>query len=528
VGSISAGGLYTAPASITAAQTVTVTATSVADSTKTASAAVSLAPPVSVSLTPATVTLGQAQTQAFTASVANSSNTAVTWTLSPALGSISTAGLYTAPSSIATAQTVTVTATSVANPAIFANAVISLAAPLAGVMSTQAKSADSFVDSIGLNVHFSYYGSIYTSQSKQLVNEIAQLGVRHLRDQMAWQGSTPGAAFYAIHNQLGSLGVKTDYILTSIDYPMTQVAAYSELVNDMEAVEASNEYDASGDPSWVANIMAQQAALYTQIHGTSGTTGVTVISPSLAQPQNASKLGNVVAISDAGDSHAYFGGWNPGNSGTGGANNPAYFMHLAQINNPGQPIWITETGFWSVPGPYFGGYGVDEATMAVYLPRAFLEFWNAGAGRTYQYELADYSSSDSFGLLRSDGSAKPAFGAVANLLTLLSDPGTQFAPGKLAYSLVGAGSNVHQALFEKRDGSFYLALWIETLSDSFTTSQPITVPPQAVALQIGNPVASITTYQWNAQGSVTTASISPNQALPLSLTDKLLIVKITP
>src|ERR1035437_5144200 len=45
MGSISAGGLYTAPASITAAQTVTVTATSVADSTKSASASVSLEVP---------------------------------------------------------------------------------------------------------------------------------------------------------------------------------------------------------------------------------------------------------------------------------------------------------------------------------------------------------------------------------------------------------------------------------------------------------------------------------------------------
>jgi hypothetical protein len=45
VGSISAGGVYTAPASIASAQTVTVTATSAADSTKSASASVSLEVP---------------------------------------------------------------------------------------------------------------------------------------------------------------------------------------------------------------------------------------------------------------------------------------------------------------------------------------------------------------------------------------------------------------------------------------------------------------------------------------------------
>jgi hypothetical protein len=126
VGSISTAGLYTAPASITSAQTVTVTATSRADATKSARASVSLSPPVSVALTPTALALYPSQTQAFTATVANSSNTAVTWSLSPAVGSISTAGLYTAPASITSAQTVTVTATSVADSTKSASASVSL------------------------------------------------------------------------------------------------------------------------------------------------------------------------------------------------------------------------------------------------------------------------------------------------------------------------------------------------------------------------------------------------------------------
>ena len=126
VGSISNRGVYTAPAAIATAQTVTVTATSAADSTKAAIAAIALTPAVSVSLTPTTATLGPSQTEAFLASVANSSNTAVTWSLSPAVGSISGSGVYTAPAAIATAQTVTVKATSVADPTKTAIAAIAL------------------------------------------------------------------------------------------------------------------------------------------------------------------------------------------------------------------------------------------------------------------------------------------------------------------------------------------------------------------------------------------------------------------
>ena len=124
-GSIDTNGLYTAPASIDVAQTVTVTATSVEDPTQSGSATVDLAPVV-VSLSPTSATLGASGTQQFTPTVSGTPNTAVTWAISPATGSIDANGLYTAPASIAVAETVTVTATSVADPNKSANATVDL------------------------------------------------------------------------------------------------------------------------------------------------------------------------------------------------------------------------------------------------------------------------------------------------------------------------------------------------------------------------------------------------------------------
>lgn len=57
LGTISETGLYIAPASIAAQQTVIVTAKSVADPTKSGTAIVTLVPPVLVTVTPASVTL---------------------------------------------------------------------------------------------------------------------------------------------------------------------------------------------------------------------------------------------------------------------------------------------------------------------------------------------------------------------------------------------------------------------------------------------------------------------------------------
>jgi hypothetical protein len=126
VGAISAAGLYTAPASLTAAQTITLTATTVATPVATATATITLTPPPAVSVSPSSVALNQGQTQQFTVSVQGSSNQAVNWTLSPNVGTISTSGLYTAPSTITVGQVVTVTATSVALPALSGTATVNL------------------------------------------------------------------------------------------------------------------------------------------------------------------------------------------------------------------------------------------------------------------------------------------------------------------------------------------------------------------------------------------------------------------
>ena len=129
VGAVSAGGLYTAPSSVASSQTVTVTATSAADSTKRASAVLNLQP-VTTSVSPGNTTLRAGQTQQFTATVTGAANTGVAWSVSPAVGSISTGGLYSAPAALGSQQTVTVTATSVADTSKKATASVTVVPPV--------------------------------------------------------------------------------------------------------------------------------------------------------------------------------------------------------------------------------------------------------------------------------------------------------------------------------------------------------------------------------------------------------------
>jgi hypothetical protein len=127
LGSISNTGLYTPPSSVDSVRSVTVTATSVADNTKSASAQVWLFPAISVSVAPTSASLAAARTQQFTAKVAYALNKGVNWSVTPAgMGTIDAAGLYTAPAAIASAQTVTITATSRADNSKRASARVTL------------------------------------------------------------------------------------------------------------------------------------------------------------------------------------------------------------------------------------------------------------------------------------------------------------------------------------------------------------------------------------------------------------------
>ncbi len=129
-GTVSATGLYTAPASINAADSVTVKATPIADPAAAATGAVTLVPVVAISVSPTAASLIAGGTQQFTATVTGTTNAAVTWSLSCTntgnCGTIDATGLYTAPATLIASDTVTVTATSVADGMKTATASVTL------------------------------------------------------------------------------------------------------------------------------------------------------------------------------------------------------------------------------------------------------------------------------------------------------------------------------------------------------------------------------------------------------------------
>lgn len=135
-GTITAGGLYTAPASLPNPSYLNVTATSVADTTKSSTATVIIVEQIGVSISPASVQLDAGATQQFTAKVINTLVTGVTWSVSgtgcvgSACGTITSGGLYTAPEAVPSPANVTVTATSVADGVTSGKAAVTIISPI--------------------------------------------------------------------------------------------------------------------------------------------------------------------------------------------------------------------------------------------------------------------------------------------------------------------------------------------------------------------------------------------------------------
>jgi len=124
VGTIDAGGVYAAPANLPASVSVSVRATSAADTSKTSASLVTISSNISVSVSPQTMPVELGATRPFTATVnsAGNPNRGITWILSgsgctkAACGTVDSSGTYTAPQILIAPPSISLNAISVADP----------------------------------------------------------------------------------------------------------------------------------------------------------------------------------------------------------------------------------------------------------------------------------------------------------------------------------------------------------------------------------------------------------------------------
>ncbi len=178
--------------------------------------------------------------------------------------------------------------------------------------------------------------------------------------------------------------------------------------------------------------------------------------------------------------------------------------------------------------------GASETAAGKYVPRLLLHYYERGFTRNYLYEFADEKPDPElkdmeqhFGLIRRDGSLKPAFTSLKNLLALLNDPGPEFKAASLDYSISGDTNGVRHMLFQKRDGRFALLLWQETSSFDPATRQNISAPPRTVSVNLPRAFKEATLHQ-PSLGPARSKTIPPAADVTLGVPDEVIVLELKP
>jgi hypothetical protein len=407
---------------------------------------------------------------------------------------------------------------------LFLCSIVFLAASLPMDHREPAVSADAFVDSVGVTVHLHYNDTPYGNFAP-LEGSLKNLGIRHLRDALIDTTWTP---FYDRLNELGKSGIKTTFVTSPKNSEALLIAFPHRVPESFEGYEAPNEYDLSQEGDWAATLNAFLAKLHSTIKSDPAMARFPIVGPSLAQPQSFSKVAASANFFDEANLHNYPGGRNPGTAGWGnnGYGSIEWNLDLAKRAWPGKPVITTEIGYMNNVSK---AYGIPEEVSGKYLPRMLFEQWMHGIHRTYLYELVDlggHFADNAFGLVHFDFSPKVGATAISNLLHLLADPGPAFRTGDLNFELSGDLTNVHHFLLEKRDGTFYLAIWIEQLSYDVDTKKVLAIPEQRVTVQTKAQV-KMKAHRLDGAGQMQSSDLGAGQVQTLQVSDRLTILEFS-
>jgi hypothetical protein len=383
-----------------------------------------------------------------------------------------------------------------------------------------ALSADAFVAGIGVNTHLGYDDTLYGRYEDIIKPRLKELGVRSIREGYFQDRLVPR------YFDVASLGIKL-VLIFSADKAARQVPMALPV---LEAVEGLNEPD-HGE-GWVEVTRKEQTALYRAVKGSNLTSHLPVLVSGMANTRDSpGKLGPLSDALDLGNTHNYAGGLPPTSGGWGIELGRA--LAEARTVCGDRPLWSTECGYHNRI-EQTGHPGVSEAAAAKYLPRMHALLFGLGLERRYSYELADEKPDPGmtdmeqhFGLLRSDGSRKPAFIALRNLIRILRDPGTGFSPGRLDYTLTGDLRNVRHLLLQKRDGSYWLLLWQEVPSFDVRAKRDLSPAALGVMVTLASPLSAGALYRPGLSDRPLGALLAASR-VRVSVPDELVILKLVP
>ncbi len=370
-------------------------------------------------------------------------------------------------------------------------------------------SAQQFHDSIGVNVKETYWDTIYGDWSRTL-RDVQNIGFSRLRVGIF---NSSNAGWNALHwgnlRQAVAAGLKLN-VGTSPDCSYRHTPSDAHLsdcfdalrdhvgLTGVESFEWPNEYDISGDPNWASNLASWGHEIFARAKALGP---YRVYGPSIVQPANVSVLGDQSSFLDYGNFHDYRGGTSP--------TPQSVFLEGVRMQPiaGGKPNIATEFGFHNLLSPTapVSQPGIDEQGAAVYVLRQYLEHLADRIDRSFVHQLYDLgtsgtSSEDRFGLIRADGTYKPAATALKNLLGMVgSGSPSTLTPLSWGTEASDQTADLRYLDIQESDGSHDLVLWRTASVWERDAKRDLTVAPVTIHVngnfaswQHGDPILGAT------------------------------------
>lgn len=388
--------------------------------------------------------------------------------------------------------------------------------------------AEHFADSMCANIHTSETNTAY-GNSAVFPSTLYTLGIHCVRDGIS------GGVISTV-NAIASHGIKFDFISDSTQTATTLQAWHSYLTTPGSdaAYEGWNEWDIShpsgSNSTWPADDDAGQKLLFSTVKAFAN--NPMVIGPSVTTGGGATSVGNLQAYMDCGAVHGYLAGRGPDGVGFGGTIAPfgnygeqdyniAYNRQIMGL----RPTCMTEEG-WSENTA--DSNSVPAYIKSRYTLRAYLENWRKGVTQTYLYQSLDDGSPgyQYYGMAYANGTQKPAFTALENFIAMFNDPGAAFTTTPIPVKITGLDPTARVLPFQKRDGSSWVAVWLET-QDSDPNTQALTpTTPQTATLTWGSVPTSLATHVINDDGSRTDTTLTPASTNTVTVSSNVTVIQI--